>query len=91
VDRLMLLRAVLERLAGGYPDLTGSEPDRLYAGWSARLAWSGERVVAYLPEGELHGLMEGADDDGALRLRLDNGEIRRVRAGDVRLRTTVGG
>ncbi len=86
VDRLALLRAVLERLADGYSDLAQPEAGRLYAAWSARLAWSGEHVVAYVPEGELHGVMDGADNDGALRLRLNSGEIRRVRAGDVSLR-----
>jgi BirA family biotin operon repressor/biotin-[acetyl-CoA-carboxylase] ligase len=43
-------------------------------------------VVVRAPEGELCGQPVEVDPDGALRLRLPSGEVRRVLAGDVRLR-----
>ena len=89
VDRLRLLRALLQQLADSYADLAAPESGQLYAAWSARLAWLGERVVAYESEGEIQGTLDGADADGALRVRLDSGEIRRVLAGDVSLRKEV--
>jgi BirA family biotin operon repressor/biotin-[acetyl-CoA-carboxylase] ligase len=53
------------------------------AAWSARAHGLGEPCVARLPGEEVHGVAEGLDSDGALRLRLDDGAIRRITAGDV--------
>ena len=50
--------------------------------WSAR-ADLGGRVVARLPAETLEGVAEALEPDGALRLRLDDGAVRRVTAGDV--------
>jgi BirA family transcriptional regulator, biotin operon repressor / biotin---[acetyl-CoA-carboxylase] ligase len=86
VDRLRLLRAILQRLEARYPAMTASDPQPLHADWAARLAWLGEPVVARTAGGEYAGQAEGADPDGALVLRLDSGERVRVLAGDVRLR-----
>jgi BirA family transcriptional regulator, biotin operon repressor / biotin---[acetyl-CoA-carboxylase] ligase len=89
IDRLDLLRAVLERLEARYPALNTPNPLPLHADWSARLVWLGEPVVARTPGGEYAGQAEGTDPDGALVIRLDTGERVRVRAGDVRLRQAV--
>ena len=43
----------------------------------------GERCEARLPNRTLAGVAEGLDLDGALRLRLDDGALERVTAGDV--------
>ena len=43
----------------------------------------GERCEARLPNRTLSGVAEGMDLDGALRLRLDDGAIERITAGDV--------
>jgi len=53
------------------------------AGWTARAMGLGERCEARLPNRTLSGVAEGLDDDGALRLRLDDGGLERVTAGDV--------
>lgn len=50
--------------------------------WSAR-ADLGGRVVARLPAETLEGVAEALEPDGALRLRLDDGAVRRITAGDV--------
>ncbi len=52
------------------------------AAWSAR-ADLGRRVTARLPAETLEGVAEALEPDGALRLRLDDGAVRRVTAGDV--------
>jgi BirA family biotin operon repressor/biotin-[acetyl-CoA-carboxylase] ligase len=85
VDRLRLLRAILERLEAHYPLLANGR-DRLHGQWAARLAWLGENVVARTPDGDRAGRAEGTDADGALVVRLDSGVAVRVVAGDVRLR-----
>ena len=52
-------------------------------GWTERAVGLGERCEARLPARTLTGVAEGLDPDGALRLRLDDGALERVTAGDV--------
>ena len=51
--------------------------------WTARAWGLGEACVARLGNETLEGVAEGLDEDGALRLRLPDGGIRRITAGDV--------
>lgn len=51
--------------------------------WTARAHGLGEPCVARLGNETLEGIAEGLDGDGALRLRLADGRVRRVTAGDV--------
>jgi BirA family biotin operon repressor/biotin-[acetyl-CoA-carboxylase] ligase len=51
--------------------------------WTARAHGLGEPCVARLPNQTHRGIAEGLDLDGALRLRLDDGAILRITAGDV--------
>ncbi len=53
------------------------------AGWSSRAHGLGERCEARLASRTLVGVAEGMDPDGALRLRLDDGALERITAGDV--------
>jgi len=52
-------------------------------GWSQRATGIGQRCEARLPNHTLSGVAEGLDHDGALRLRLDDGGLERITAGDV--------
>jgi len=52
-------------------------------GWTARAHGLGERCEARLPNRTFVGVAEGLDLDGALRLRLDDGALERITAGDV--------
>lgn len=51
--------------------------------WTARAHGLGEPCVARLGTETIEGIAEGLDADGALRLRLGDGQVRRVTAGDV--------
>ena len=51
--------------------------------WTARAHGLGEPCIARLGTETLEGIAEGLDGDGALRLRLADGQLRRVTAGDV--------
>lgn len=53
------------------------------ADWTARASGLGQRCEARLPNRTLSGVAEGLDNDGALRLRLDDGALERITAGDV--------
>lgn len=51
--------------------------------WTARALGLGQPCEARLPNRTLKGVAEGLDLDGALRLRLDDGSLERITAGDV--------
>jgi BirA family transcriptional regulator, biotin operon repressor / biotin---[acetyl-CoA-carboxylase] ligase len=51
--------------------------------WTERAYGLGGRCEARLPNRTLSGMAEGMDADGALRLRLDDGTVERITAGDV--------
>lgn len=51
--------------------------------WLARAAGMGRPLVARLGSETLTGVFEGLADDGALQLRLENGHMRAVHAGEV--------
>jgi BirA family biotin operon repressor/biotin-[acetyl-CoA-carboxylase] ligase len=51
--------------------------------WTARAHGLGEACVARLGTETVEGVAEGLDGDGALRLRLPDGRLRRITAGDV--------
>lgn len=87
VNRIALLTALLARL--DHWAARASEADVVEA-WRARLGTLGQRVIVYPVEVQesaplFTGVAEGVDDVGALLVRLDTGEVRRVLAGDVTL------
>jgi BirA family biotin operon repressor/biotin-[acetyl-CoA-carboxylase] ligase len=51
--------------------------------WTVRAHGLGQPCIARPGSEVLHGIAEGLDIDGALRLRLEDGTIRRITAGDV--------
>ncbi|MBK8026485.1 MAG: biotin--[acetyl-CoA-carboxylase] ligase [Chloroflexi bacterium] len=82
IDRAALLRSLLERLDFWTPQL-GS--DALFAAWERRLNMIG-KTVSIAAQGEsLHGKAIGVDRDGALRIRGQDGAVRRAVAGDLAL------
>ncbi len=53
------------------------------AAWTARAAWIGREITVRLGEDALTGRNEGVDNAGALLLRLPDGSVRRITAGEV--------
>lgn len=53
------------------------------AAWTRVAHGLGEPCVARLPNQTHRGIAEGLDPDGALRLKLDDGSVLRITAGDV--------
>ncbi len=80
-------RATLEVLATAFERWRGAWATQgfppIAAGWSVRATGIGQRCEARLPNRTLAGVAEGLDPDGALRLRLDDGGLERITAGDV--------
>ncbi len=51
--------------------------------WTKRAHGLGKTCTARLPNETVEGIAEGIDSDGALRLRVAAGQVRRITAGDV--------
>jgi BirA family biotin operon repressor/biotin-[acetyl-CoA-carboxylase] ligase len=79
-DAIRVLAAAMESWRERW-EQEGFEP--IAAAWTRRAYGLGEACVAHLGNETLRGVAEGLDPDGALRLRLGDGSIRRITAGDV--------
>lgn len=51
--------------------------------WAAALDTLGQRVQLHTADGTWQGVAENVDEEGALLLRLDNGQLQRVFVGDI--------
>jgi BirA family biotin operon repressor/biotin-[acetyl-CoA-carboxylase] ligase len=80
-------RVALEGLAAAFADWLEVWGDQgfaaIAAAWTARAHGLGQACTARLPAETVDGVAEGLDSDGALRLRLADGNLRRITAGDV--------
>ena len=83
IERVPLLRALLERLDARYDALRRDGRADLFDAWRARLTMLGQPVEIRLPRGELRGVAEDVEPSGALRVRGEQGALHTVMAGDV--------
>lgn len=92
-DSESLLAALVRHLARSYEQL--NEPGGAAAtlrAWSAASTYAeGKRVRVALGDETIEGTTRGLEADGALRVELNTGEIRIVRAGDVTALRQVSG
>jgi BirA family transcriptional regulator, biotin operon repressor / biotin---[acetyl-CoA-carboxylase] ligase len=82
IDRLALLTVLLMRIDLWSENLLS---DELFEAWKKRLRMLGTRVSVNTPDGLVTGTAENVDEQGALLLRMEHGELRRVIAGDIAL------
>ena len=84
-ERATILAALLRALSRWYSLL--HEPggrEKIVAGWSNRSSYASDKLVQVNNGDEVwQGITSGIEPDGALRLKMETGEIRLVRAGDV--------
>lgn len=78
--RVEIVSAVDTLLDGGV--------DAIRSAWLERDRLIGEKVLVSEHGGEFEAVAIGLGDDGALRIRLEDGAVRAVVAGDVSLRTS---
>ncbi|HEY5072980.1 MAG TPA: biotin--[acetyl-CoA-carboxylase] ligase [Caulobacteraceae bacterium] len=79
-EALAILATALEYWRGLWED-AGFAP--IAAAWTARAHGMGEQCIARLPGETVEGIAQGLDADGALRLAMAGGLVRRITAGDV--------
>jgi BirA family biotin operon repressor/biotin-[acetyl-CoA-carboxylase] ligase len=62
----------------------GNGAERIREEWIQRSSYAfGKRVKVVLENETIHGITQGIEENGALRVELDSGEIRAIHAGDV--------
>ena len=85
IPRGELLRGIVAAVAERYAALrAGASPAKE---WEAALETVGQSVTVQSPTGILEGVATGVDADGALLVRSADGQVHRVVAGDVRVRS----
>ena len=89
VSRLALLRELLVQFERRYLMLEAGQ-EQVFAEWRARLATIGERVRVQAGQEGFEGTAEDVAGDGSLLLRLADGTLRKIAAGDVTLRNAPG-
>ncbi len=81
VSRLSLLQAYLKAVEGRYNALrAGQSP---HPEWRAKLTTLGQEITVSGAGSMLRGLAEDVDENGALLLRLADGQLEQILAGDV--------
>ena len=85
-DRAMLFRAVLQAFDRQYLALRNGRREALRAAWEGRLSTLGQTVAVELAAETFVGVAEAVDAAGGLLVRCADGTVRRVLAGDVRIR-----
>ncbi|MFQ5940876.1 MAG: biotin--[acetyl-CoA-carboxylase] ligase [Nitrososphaerales archaeon] len=86
LDRIVLVRSILNELESLYLELEKEGSDMIIQSWNDLSATLGNNVTVLQNEICLEGKAVGIDYDGALLVKLLNGDIRRVVAGDVYVR-----
>ena len=85
VSRLFLLQEILLRFEENYSTLLRGDAEDLLKKVIGFSSYMGRRVMVDLKEKVLEGEVIDLDEDGRLILRLDNGLLQRVTAGEARL------
>lgn len=78
-----LFAATCSELEKAYELFRGEDFGTVLAWWRARSTTLGRRVRVHVASGTYEGVAEDVDADGALLLRLPNGHLKRIVAGEV--------
>jgi BirA family biotin operon repressor/biotin-[acetyl-CoA-carboxylase] ligase len=85
ISRLELLRSLLWEM-----DILYHSPvEQIYMEWRRRLVTLGKRVLVVSATGKMEGIAKDVAGNGSLLVRLDDGTLSQVVAGDVNLRDAV--
>jgi len=86
VDRELLIAGLARRILADVTRLNEQRVDALIECFLALDEWVGQGVSVHTRSDSLHGIYEGIERDGQIRLRLDDGSISRFAAADIALR-----
>ena len=85
ISRRILLCSFLENFEKRY--LMMSKGESQLGEWTEALVTLGQKVTVKTSAETFHGLAESVDTEGRLKLRIENGDLRIIPAGDVTLKT----
>jgi BirA family transcriptional regulator, biotin operon repressor / biotin---[acetyl-CoA-carboxylase] ligase len=85
VDRISLLQRMLSSLETAYARLINEPSGRTLQAWRSRTSMFGTHVTVRESQHIVTGIAEALAEDGSLMIRLDDGSLHTVRAGDVTL------
>jgi BirA family transcriptional regulator, biotin operon repressor / biotin---[acetyl-CoA-carboxylase] ligase len=84
VPNLDIFLPVLTSFLEKYCDLLYEDVENIRQEWSARSSYAfGKEVKIKLENETIYGTTRGIEENGALRLKLETGEVRIIHAGDV--------
>jgi BirA family biotin operon repressor/biotin-[acetyl-CoA-carboxylase] ligase len=86
VQRDVLIRVLLRELDQAYAVLRSAGVPEVLRRWRELAETVGRSVRVEMPGATIHGTAFDIDEAGALLIRLDDGTVRRVVAGDIRMR-----
>ena len=86
IPRVGLLQGILTEFESLYGNLAESGFEPLRRMWKELSDTIGAHVVVTTPSGQLKGLAEDIDGDGALILKMESGVLERIVAGSIKLR-----
>ncbi|NJM53076.1 MAG: hypothetical protein HC846_06590 [Blastocatellia bacterium] len=67
-----------------YCDLLYRDAEKIRAEWSMRSSYAFDKEVRIKVENEMiYGITRGIEENGALRLKMENGDLRIIHTGDV--------
>jgi BirA family biotin operon repressor/biotin-[acetyl-CoA-carboxylase] ligase len=89
VDRKALIREMLRELERGYDLLKSGGARAALRRWREMADTLGRQVRVETPRGILEGIAQDIDETGALLVQTQGGRVRKVLAGDLRVRTAV--
>jgi BirA family biotin operon repressor/biotin-[acetyl-CoA-carboxylase] ligase len=82
-DRTAFAASLCNHLEPWYERFVAGGVVEAMAAWRRRATLLGQPVTVSHEGGALHGVAEDVEDDGSLRLRLDDGRAVRIRAGEI--------
>ena len=85
ISRLDVTRRLLTALDSFYDAYLANGYDPIREEWLSRCTMSGREIRVTFQNEEREGMMMGIDEDGALLLRLHDGRVERILAGDVKI------
>jgi BirA family transcriptional regulator, biotin operon repressor / biotin---[acetyl-CoA-carboxylase] ligase len=85
ISRLELTRALIAALDDFYDTYLVHGYDPIREEWLSRCTTNGREVRVTFQESAQEGMVMGIDEDGALLVRLHDGRVERVLAGDVKI------
>lgn len=90
IDRNFLVAELCNALEDQYNHLRHSAQELVLSEWKKHSHTLGKRIRAKIGAEDLEGIAEDLAENGALMLRLDNGELRQLNAGEITIRLDDG-